>query len=251
MRLPLNSTSDRSVSERVRQDLLALAIRFEPYAVDLDYTFLPQDQIDSLQVDASLGNRTITLPAPVGYRRRRVVKTDSSSNTVTVVGTINGATDFTLATQYAGIEVEPTGAAWLITEQFFGGAQAYVTGTWTPTITLGGGATGLTYTEQTGIYTRIGRIVFYQCRIRLSALGSSTGAVRINGLPLTSVTTFAVTSFIGTNFNAALATLPTGAIDPAGTYIVLYKYTAGAVAVLQDSDCTNTTEFIAAGSYTS
>lgn len=89
-------------------------IRFEPYAVAENYTFTDNDEIDSLQVDATTGNKSITLPSPTGWRRRRVIKTDVSANTVTVVGTINGVANYTLTAQYDLVEVEPTGTAWLI-----------------------------------------------------------------------------------------------------------------------------------------
>ena len=86
-----------------------------PSIVTQDYTFRDNDNIDSLQVDATAGNITITLPSPTGNRRRRVIKTDSSANTVTVAGTINGVTNYILPFQYNVLAVEPTGTNWLIT----------------------------------------------------------------------------------------------------------------------------------------
>jgi hypothetical protein len=59
----------------------------------------------------------------------------------------------------------------------------YEEGTFTPTVTFGGGATGLTYDTQIGRFTRIGRLVHYHIRITLSNKGSSTGEFRIAGLP--------------------------------------------------------------------
>jgi hypothetical protein len=61
----------------------------------------------------------------------------------------------------------------------------YAAGSWTPAITFGGGATGLTYTSQAGTYTRIGNVVTVTFDIRLSAKGTSTGNVNITGLPFT------------------------------------------------------------------
>lgn len=88
------------------------------YVVTQAYTFSNIDVIDSLQVDATAGAITITLPTPNGNRRRRVIKTDGSANAVTLSagGTIliNGATTFALATQYKYVWVEPTGTKWLI-----------------------------------------------------------------------------------------------------------------------------------------
>jgi hypothetical protein len=59
----------------------------------------------------------------------------------------------------------------------------YEEGTWTPGISFGNGTTGLTYTVQTGSYTKIGRAVLLQGHVALSAKGSSTGQARITGLP--------------------------------------------------------------------
>lgn len=60
---------------------------------------------------------------------------------------------------------------------------------WTPTLTLGGGSTGMTYSSQIGSYTRIGSMVTASGTVALSALGSSTGTAVINGFPFTAATT--------------------------------------------------------------
>lgn len=59
----------------------------------------------------------------------------------------------------------------------------YEEGTWTPTIAFGGAAVGLTYSTQQGYYTRVGNEVTVWFRIALSAKGSSTGSMTIDGLP--------------------------------------------------------------------
>ncbi len=59
----------------------------------------------------------------------------------------------------------------------------YEEGTFTPALNLGGAAVGMTYTEQLGTYTRIGRMVQYQVKIVLSAKGSSTGSASVVGWP--------------------------------------------------------------------
>lgn len=99
---------DRNFEELARED--------GPAQVTRDYVFRDNDQIDSLQVDATAGNITITLPNPTGRRRRRVIKTDLSANTVTVQGsaTISGSPSYTIVAQYDLVEVEPTGLEWII-----------------------------------------------------------------------------------------------------------------------------------------
>jgi hypothetical protein len=59
----------------------------------------------------------------------------------------------------------------------------YEEATFTPSLTFGGGSTGLTYGVQSGRYTRVGNKVFFHLRITLSAVGSSTGVASISGLP--------------------------------------------------------------------
>jgi hypothetical protein len=59
----------------------------------------------------------------------------------------------------------------------------YEEGTWTPTITFGGGATGLTYTRQYGKYVKIGNVVTISGHFQINAKGSSTGHAVVSGLP--------------------------------------------------------------------
>lgn len=97
---------------------LALS-EYEPSSATITgFTFSPTDKIDSLQVNATSGNLTVYLPSqPNGNRRRRVIKTDVSVNTVTVSGNgslINGSATFVLNAQYDKVWVEPTGTGWLI-----------------------------------------------------------------------------------------------------------------------------------------
>lgn len=59
----------------------------------------------------------------------------------------------------------------------------YREGTFTPTITGSGGASGQTYTTAFGEYTKIGRRVLFALTIQLSLKGTITGNVWIGGLP--------------------------------------------------------------------
>lgn len=59
----------------------------------------------------------------------------------------------------------------------------YEEGTWTPALKFGGNAVGMTYSIQTGRYTKIGRLVVLECSITLTAKGSSTGSPTITGMP--------------------------------------------------------------------
>jgi hypothetical protein len=56
---------------------------------------------------------------------------------------------------------------------------------WTPTLTFGGGSTGITYSQQIGTALKINRLVFFAFSITLTNKGSSTGQMAIGGLPFT------------------------------------------------------------------
>ena len=59
----------------------------------------------------------------------------------------------------------------------------YEEGQWTPSITFGSGNTGITYSEQQGQYRKIGKMVFCTVLVTMTAKGTSTGTMEINGLP--------------------------------------------------------------------
>jgi hypothetical protein len=59
----------------------------------------------------------------------------------------------------------------------------YEEGTWSPTLSFGGGSTGIVYGTQSATYTKIGNVVNFAFRMYLTNKGSSTGHARVNGLP--------------------------------------------------------------------
>ena len=106
----------------------------------------------------------------------------------------------------------------------------YEEGTWTPTVTFGGGSTGLTLDAgaSVGRYVKIGRSVTINVRILFTNKGSSTGAAVIGGLPFTSGGSFAPCGHFlngGITFtgvpqfmvNAAATTFSCGQVTTAGT----------------------------------
>ena len=62
----------------------------------------------------------------------------------------------------------------------------YEEGTFTPSLTFGGGATGMTYNAQQGSYVKVGKMCYISLRITLTSKGSSSGGAIITGLPFTS-----------------------------------------------------------------
>ena len=63
----------------------------------------------------------------------------------------------------------------------------YEEGTWTPSI---GGASAnptVTYTLQNGFYTKVGRMVYIEGRVDISAYSGGSGLIELDGLPFTSI----------------------------------------------------------------
>ncbi len=63
----------------------------------------------------------------------------------------------------------------------------YEEGTFNPTVTAAGGASGQTYSSQVGNYVKIGQFVCASFAVTLSAAGTLTGIVQVGGLPFTSL----------------------------------------------------------------
>jgi hypothetical protein len=108
-----------------------------------------------------------------------------------------------------------------VNDTLFQGSTVGVVGTWTPTLLFGGASTGITYSAQTGSYTRIGNLVIVEFDFTLSSKGSATGAATLSGLPIASDATnrsFANIAVLSggssiTNLNASSTTLGTTNIN--------------------------------------
>jgi hypothetical protein len=62
----------------------------------------------------------------------------------------------------------------------------YEEGAFTPTVSSGdGNMSGISYVSQQGVYTKIGRVVYFRFQVGFSATTIGTGNFRINGLPFT------------------------------------------------------------------
>lgn len=126
----------------------------------------------------------------------------------------------------------------------------YEEGTFTPTISFGGAATGATYTAQLGAYTKIGNAVHFKLYIFLSNKGSSTGTFQVNGLPFTSspVAASYMAPSVWTNATTGLTATPTALIAPGVTYIDVYQG-LDTKAFLTDAVFNNTSEIAISGTY--
>ena len=104
----------------------------------------------------------------------------------------------------------------------------YEEGDWTPTITGSSSNPTVTYTQQRGRYTKIGRIVSVTCQISTSALSGGSGDLRISGLPFT--------CGFPTWAGGAMAYNSTGSVTPpdicmVGAGSTIFGFWAGVTAV--------------------
>lgn len=131
----------------------------------------------------------------------------------------------------------------------------YEEGSWTPSLGGSGGQANQTYSLRAGTYVKVGQLVLAYGRITLSALGTLTGAVWINGLPFT--ISSAVTNSYGSQAVAYWASLGAnkvnvGFITPPGTTRLEIHCAAAAAAnssVMVQADLTDTSDLIFTAAY--
>jgi hypothetical protein len=128
----------------------------------------------------------------------------------------------------------------------------YEEGTWTPSITFGGAAVGITYSGYTGgTYSKIGNRVFVTAIVELSNKGSSTGSARIIGLPFTNASGTAryLSATIGGG-NFTYTGQFYGEIQENTSSIILNNTTeAGSPSNLTNTNFTNSTFFTVSAHY--
>ena len=106
------------------------------------------------------------------------------NNGADVGNTILKVGNFVLDTAAKGINFTANTPAAGMTSQLL---NWYEEGTWIPTIIGATGASGQSYTTQSGWYTRVGRLVTCNFWVTLSNAGTMTGTwAGIGGLPFTS-----------------------------------------------------------------
>jgi hypothetical protein len=118
----------------------------------------------------------------------------------------------------------------------------YEEGTWTdPTITFGGGSTGLTYLQRDGWYTKIGRLVTVGWEIVLSNKGTSTGNLALSNLPFTIASTQRQVSgvfyfqFMASGFPAGAKSFYGNAGTTSGAGVAYFDGTSGTSSSLNDT----------------
>ena len=174
-----------------------------------------------------------------------VFSTSPSITTPTLVGDVTLSTGNLVVSSGKGIDFSATPGTG--TSELF---SDYEEGTWTPSITFGGGNVGATYSSQVGRYTRIGNRLFFDARVTFSATGSSTGTAQLIGVP------FGINGSSNSGFYInyygnmlALGSIPFARVNPAASGFNISSGGATGSTDLTDVNFTNTTDFRCAGFY--
>jgi hypothetical protein len=117
--------------------------------------------------------------------------------------------------------------------------------TFTPVLTFGTATTGITYSIQSAVYTKIGNRVYFDISITLSSKGSATGAAVITGLPFAST----VTSIVNILPQSITFTGQYGAYVTGSTIVLYNVSTAGTKSNLADTNFSNSSQMNISGSY--
>lgn len=218
----------------------------------------------TLKADAVAGATTITFPAATDTVVTLAASQTLTNKTLTsptlttpalgtpASGTLTNCTGLPISSGVAGLGAgiatflaTPTSAnlAAAVTNGVgvAGNLPFQSTGNFTPTIRFGGSSTGITYSTQTGNYSRTGNLVVAWFTITLTNKGSSTGSAAIAGLAHT------VAAPIGGGFSFASPmsglTSPI-AIGMTSTTFVLNQFSATATAAVTDANFTNTSTLV-------
>ena len=128
----------------------------------------------------------------------------------------------------------------------------YEEGTCTLVLQFGGNSVDITYSLQTGLYTKIGRLVTVTGCLTLTDKGSSNGVARIGGLPFTSKDVNGAYSAVSLSYVSAISFADQihGYIPKNESGFLLYETTnAGVPTAITDAEFTDTSAFIFCLSY--
>ena len=169
---------------------------------------LAASQIEMLSLSGT-GIITITPPAT---NTNRAITLPDAAGAIVVSGTtpsLNGIT-------FPATQVASAGANTL---------DDYEEGTWTPTLSFGSGS--VTYTTQTGRYTKIGKLVTVQAYVKINAASSPSSFITLDNIPFTP----AVPDSLGTAAINATTMLTTVAgnwvANPRTSDIRIWTYSGG------------------------
>ena len=118
-------------------------------------------------------------------------------------------------------------------------------GSWTPGISFGGAAVGVTYgANNGGRYTRIGRLCVATFLLQLSNKGSSAGAAQLTGLPFASIVSPVLAS-MSTGWASSVSGLSgtiEGVVASGGTVVSLYGSSGGNATAITNTNFANTSQ---------
>lgn len=122
---------------------------------------------------------------------------------------------------------------------------------WTPGFEFSGGSTGLTISSQSGSYTRIGDLCFFNAVVALSAKGSSTGTARMTNFPFTAAAPFGPCSIQFDNVTYQLLRNTVGAVMVNGGTVMTFRNYGDNVAegTITDTSINNNTSIRVRGFY--
>jgi hypothetical protein len=147
------------------------------------------------------------------------VKVAVSNLTAGRTQTSNGIVQGTAATGYNFTANTPAAG---MTSQLL---NWYEEGNWTPTLTPGSGS--ITVSENAGYYTRVGRLVTFNCLLNIASVSSPSGAITLNGLPFTcknNNAAFAACSVFAYGLIAGTSTQIMASVDKNATTIAVYGF---------------------------
>jgi hypothetical protein len=149
--------------------------------------------------------------------------TTGENNTLRIgrlTGTGDGYLNQAFISGIYGITPAGTGIKYVVIDSSnqLGTVSGATTG-WVPTVMFGSGNTGITYSAQTGSYSRIGNIVYFTALVTLTNKGSSTGALIIDNLPVTPAVDTYCTGYLAN-------------VNYSGTYVVGVSNTTGHLAFI-------------------
>lgn len=202
----------------------------------------------TLSAPAVAGTVTVTLPAASG-----TMATTAGLSSYATLATPSFTT--TIGVGAATASASGSGITFPATQSASSNANTlddYEEGTWTPTLSGTGGATGQSYSVQNGIYTKIGTVVTVSFDVRLSTLGTISGQAVIGGLPF-SANGESCGIPIGTFENLGQSIIYLGARLQSGqSYITVFTTTAAASTIGEPNGSTlytATSKLFGGGSY--
>ena len=170
----------------------------------------------------------ITGVLPVVNGGTGVTTSTGTGNTVlsaspTLSGDVNLSTgNLVIGTAGKGIDfsITASGSGTMTSELF----ADYEEGTWTPTYEMAFGTnfTSVTYGTAAGRYTKIGRMVYVQCRINTTLIvkGAASGVVVIGGLPYTAASGVNSAGSISSSFDWGTSTPITALVSGVVAYLI-------------------------------